>query len=174
MAGRDTRPSVPVELTCTATRGIASGELYAEAPPSLGDLLFAPERADWYHLDGGAGEADLSDTPFAEDRRYGYELTIDQREDADLGIDFDDVVDEAAYEAALAEPVTLTARGRLQVTDLTVVHDYAAFRRVLRIGVSEGRPATPDEALHELLVAGQQQPIDGVVDFQVIVTSADD
>lgn len=157
------------ELTCTAMRRVASGEFYDYEPPSLGDLLFSPRRAAWEDLDGGLGETDLADTPFATDRRYGYKLTIDRRQDADLAFEFDGhLEDDAAYDAALDRTVTLSASGELQVTDLDVLRDYAHFRRMLRTGISMPRsPATEAEAVHELLVAAQHQPFDHIIDFQV-------
>lgn len=152
-------------LTCAVKRRIVDREFYAYDPPLLGDVLFSPKRATWMDLDGGAGEVDLTDTAFAEDRRFGYELTVDRHADASLDIDGD-----PEDEAALDQIVTLRATGVLTVTDLAVLRDYAQFRRMLRTGVARPpRPATEFDAVVELLVAAQQEPFEDTVEFSVEV-----
>jgi hypothetical protein len=161
------------QLELTATRRLASGMLYGEAP-TLGELLFRPRRATWYELDGGAGEADLSDTPFAQDRRYGYELRVDTCDDLDVDVDFEAEAAEDLLEQALDEAVTLRAEGELMITNSTVLKDYAAFRRMLRTG--EAHPAasgTEADTVHELLVASHEPAYRDFLGFAVRLAPSD-
>jgi hypothetical protein len=163
------------QLSCTATRRIASGQFYWDDDQlTLGDLLFTPTRASWGDLDGGAGEADLTDTAFADDRRFGYDITITEQDSPNLEVHVANPDDERAYNAALDEPVTLTAAGELQVTEPVLLLDYAQFRSMLRTGhTNPPQPTDEAAAVHELLVADlQEQPFDDVLEMYVTVSPA--
>jgi GNAT superfamily N-acetyltransferase len=159
-----------------ADRSVGYGELYAERsyaedPLTLSDLLFEPPRADWYDLDGGAGESDISDTAFAADRRYGYELAITEVQEEPLIRDIDWDLPDA--HAALAEPVTLAAAGELTVTVPDVITEYATLRRLLRTGRSEDGITVAD-AVEELLIADVTAPIPAVQSWRVTLATATD
>lgn len=167
------------QLTCSARRAIATGEFYFDREATLGAVLFTPARADWFDLDGGGGETDLSDTAFADDRRYGYELTITELHDTSLDIgDLDDTdayeSEEAAYEAALQQAVTITASGHLHVINIDYVNAYAAFRRMLRTGDPHGpEPQSGADAVRELLVDDLHQDFVDVVELTASVEKID-
>jgi hypothetical protein len=161
-------------IELTADRSVGYGGLYldhsySDVAITLSELLFDPPRADWYAVDGGAGETDLGDTAFAADRRYGYELEITELREEPLIREVDWELPDA--DAALSQPVTLTATGELVVTDADVIGEYATLRRMLRTGRRAER-ITVAEATDELFAADLTAPMPGVQSCRVTLAPA--